>query len=141
MVFYVSQQKLDGIHGNGKGDQDPRQHIKQLDGRERQAVMKDLQKAGPKHDRNPKEKRKFRGSGPGTAKEHRPQDRRPRTGGSRDQRQKLEQADIKRVQIADLGYFFNGEIHIFVVLFQNDKKNSVNDQHGRDHIGIVKVTV
>lgn len=58
-----------------------------------------------------------------------------------DQGQKLEQADIQGVPVADLGNLFNGKVHKLIMLFQDNEKDPVDDQHGRHHVRVIQVCV
>lgn len=60
---------------------------------------------------------------------------------TRDQREELEETDVKCGLVTDLGYFLYAEFRVLVAVLEGNKNNTVDDEHRRYHIWIIEILV
>ena len=85
------------------------------------------EKVAAEKKRNSKEEGELRCGGSGTAKHHRTEDRCAGSRCTRDQREELEEADVKCGLVTNLGYFLYAEFRVLVAVLEGNKNDTVDD--------------
>ena len=135
MFLDISHQEFDGKNRYHKGYHNTYDQDDQLCGAEGKTEFDQFQKTCSEHNRNCQEKGKFCCNCTGCSCKDSSDNGRSGTGCSRNHGKHLEAADDQRCLKGKLIQSGAGWSAAFVVVLDNDKKHTINDQHdGNDHI-------
>ena len=137
----VAHQEVDAVYAHDIGDDHTEDQIEELRAGEGEAELDELQEARTEHDRYRQEEGKLCSRCTCDADQHRAEDRRARTGGTRNQCEALEETDIDRGAHIQILQTIDVKIDRFVPLLDQNEEHAIQDQHQRHDEAVIEVLI